>query len=60
MFLFPGEGSQFFVIFLRCALCSTALVIPSCEGIGLDRACAVRHQGYPYVAGAFFWLLSIA
>jgi hypothetical protein len=31
---------------LRCALCSAALVIPSCEGIGLVRAfaCAVRHR----------------
>ena len=46
MLLFLGKGSQVIPIFLRCALCSAALVIPSCEGIGLFRAiaCSVRHR----------------
>src|SRR5260370_37877625 len=46
MLLFLGEGSHVVASFLRCALCSAALVIPSCEGIGLLRAfaCAVRHR----------------
>src|ERR1700720_3459421 len=46
MLLFLGEGSHVVASFLRCAFCSAALVIPSCEGIGLVRAfaCAVRHR----------------
>jgi hypothetical protein len=46
MLLVLSEGSQFIAILLRRALCGTALVVPSCEGIGLVRAfaCAVRHQ----------------
>src|ERR1700758_5532514 len=46
MLLFLGEGSHVVSSFLRCALCSAALVVPSCEGIGLVRAfaCAVRHR----------------
>src|SRR5947207_4341932 len=46
MLLFLGEGSHVVASFLRCALCSAALVIPSCEGIGLVRAFAfaVRHR----------------
>ena len=54
MLLFVSEGCQFVAIFLRCALWSAALVIPSREGIGLVRAfaCAVRHclalSSYPH------------
>src|ERR1700720_4164130 len=46
MLLFLGEGSHVVASFLRCALCSAALVIPSCEGIVLVRAFAfaVRHR----------------
>ena len=46
LLLFLGEGSQVVASFLRCALCSAALVIPSCEGIGVVRAfaCAVRDS----------------
>jgi hypothetical protein len=32
MLLFLGEGSHVVASFLRCALCSAALVIPSCGG----------------------------
>ncbi len=47
--LFLVKKSQVIAIFLRCALCSAALVVPACEGIGFGigfvraLACAVRH-----------------
>src|ERR1700757_4168338 len=46
MLLFLGQESHVVSSFLRCALCSATLVIPSCEGIGFVRAfaCAVRHR----------------
>ena len=48
MLLFLGEGSHLFATLLRCALCSAALVIPSCEGIGVIPAfaCAVSLGAY--------------
>src|ERR1700751_1459332 len=46
MLLRLGKGSHVVASFLRCALCSAALVIPSCESVALVRAFAfaVRHR----------------
>jgi hypothetical protein len=45
MLLFLGEGRHLVASFLRFALCSAALVIPSCKGIGLVRAFACVRSG---------------